>query len=161
MEDKILLIFLCTTTRKTEVARIIQNFLVFVFQISFMITIFSWVRSLWGRFFIGLKALISFWLSQSAGQADFWLLFSWPGTEKQDLLGMNIARCSIIHLKSTDHLDQLIIEINRSKDLHDTAPPPTSSPFPILIVQWRSSGCFLRLIYCLFVLSSFWPINDP
>ena len=101
-------------------------------------------------------------LTQSVRRTGgLWLLFSWPGTEKQDLLGMNIARCSIIHLKSTDHLDQLIIEINRSTDLHDTAPPSTSSPFPILIVQWRSSGCFLRLIHCLFVLSSFWPINDP
>ena len=37
---------------------------------------------------------------------------------------MNVAPyCSNIHHQSIDHIDQLIIEFNRSKDLDDTAIP--------------------------------------
>ena len=42
MEDNIFLIFLCTTTRKTEVARIIQNFLVFVSGVVFLLAWRLW-----------------------------------------------------------------------------------------------------------------------
>ena len=43
---------------------------------------------------------------------------------------------------------------HRSKDLHDTAPPP-SPPFWILGANWRSSGCLLSPIHRLLDLLSF------
>ena len=68
-------------------------------------------------------------------------------------------RCSIIHFESTDHLDQQIIEFNRSKSLADTAILPffdLSSWSEIILMSSEScSSSFIVLYVCRFVFLSF------
>ena len=61
------------------------------------------------------------------------------------------------HLWSKDLFRSYIIEFNRSTDLDGTAPPFPIPTFPILVVHWRSPGCFLSPIHHLLLLFIFLP----
>ena len=64
------------------------------------------------------------------------------------------------HLKSKDHLNQRIVEFNRSKDLDATAPPPP--PPPSLLgftgLYWAALGCIGLYSAVLDCIGLYWAL---